>query len=90
MHAQKKHALVLARVIQTLSPTRHAQKNHALVLARAILPITPLATFGCRPVLAKRFSGIVALFKKKRREFYFFYVGTQYASRFFFQGGRGM
>jgi hypothetical protein len=62
MHAQKKHALVLARAIRTLSPMRHVQKNCALVLVRAILPITPLATFGCRPVLAKHLSGIVALF----------------------------
>jgi hypothetical protein len=61
-HAQKKHALVLARVIQTLSPTNHAQKNRALVLARAILPIALLATFGHWPVLAKHFSRIVALF----------------------------
>jgi hypothetical protein len=41
---------------------RHVQKNRALVLARAILPIMPLATFGHWPVLAKHFSGIVALF----------------------------
>jgi hypothetical protein len=61
-HAQKKHALVLARAIQTLSPTHHVQKNRALVLARAILPIALLATFGRQLVLAKRFSGIVALF----------------------------
>jgi hypothetical protein len=60
-HAQKKHALVLARAIQTLSPTRHAQKNRARVLARAILPIMPLETFGHRPVLATHLSGIVAL-----------------------------